>query len=293
MGMGGAKPGQQFQQPVAGMGGKGGAARPNVPTAPQQPVAGMGGKGVSQQPVQPVAGMGGKGVSQQPVQPVAGMGGKGVGQPLPPQVQPGMGGKGVGQPLPPQVQPPVQGMGGKGGAAPRGVLTGFGPNDMAIYSNDPNAVPYTGPSMGGYFVNGVPAPRPVQQPVPQPVTGMGGKGGAAPAPAIQPWNEWVQGKNQDANGRQYLTQELEQMYRDYAGLPAGAEVIPRSAYMPAPAPAPAPAPVPAPVLAPVVQPKGNLSSALAGLRTPVPVQPAAPQQAAQRTLQALAAKARR
>jgi hypothetical protein len=47
--------------------------------------------------------------------------------------------------------------------ASQGTLVGFGPTDAPIYSNDPNAVPYTGLSMGGRYVNGVPV-QPGQQP---------------------------------------------------------------------------------------------------------------------------------
>lgn len=58
-----------------------------------------------------------------------------------------------------QIRPPVT-------KPPGGVLVGFGPTDAPIYSTDPNAVPYTGPSLGGNFVNGVPVSRGVQQPTP-------------------------------------------------------------------------------------------------------------------------------
>ena len=38
---------------------------------------------------------------------------------------------------------------------PQGTIVGIGPTDAPIYSNDPNAVPYTGGAMGGQYVNGV------------------------------------------------------------------------------------------------------------------------------------------
>ena len=124
-------------------------------------------------PVQPQTGMSGKGgAAQQPVtqqQVRQGLSGKGMGQQQPLgfsslQNQPARP-QGMMPPPPLGAVQPQMGMGGKGMSQPRGVLTGFGPTDAPIYSNDPNAVPYTGPSMGGNFVNGVPVQQPpMQQP---------------------------------------------------------------------------------------------------------------------------------
>ena len=160
-----------------------GMGKPMGAPMPTQQQGGMGGKGgpkpMQSQPMQ-----------SQPMQPQpaqGGMGGKGGTQQLPAYAQPyaqalvqpqqpqgGMGGKGGFAPQQPQSAAqaeamkaaamsgtqPQGGMGGKGGNQPRGTLVGIGPTDMPIYSNDPNAVPYTGGSMGGYFVNGVPGPAP-------------------------------------------------------------------------------------------------------------------------------------
>jgi hypothetical protein len=124
-------------------------------------------------PVQPQTGMSGKGgAAQQPVtqqQVRQGLSGKGMGQQQPLgfsslQNQPARP-QGMMPPPPLGAVQPQMGMGGKGMSQPRGTLTGFGPTDAPIYSNDPNAVPYTGPSMGGNFVNGVPVQQPpMQQP---------------------------------------------------------------------------------------------------------------------------------
>jgi len=187
MGMGRASGGQMPTQ-QSGMGGKGG----QMPMQSQRPpMGGMGGKG-GQVPPQQQGGMGGKGGQQ----PEGGMLSNAYQQYQ--QQQGGMGGKGGqmgGYPPRPQFEPngrfdprtlqlmqsgdmqgamdnqkqlamqngkyqPKGGMGGKGGGQQGGTLVGFGPTDMPIYSNDPNAVPYTGGSMGGYFVNGVPGPAP-------------------------------------------------------------------------------------------------------------------------------------
>ena len=188
MGMGRATGGQMPTQ-QGGMGGKGGPKPMQSQPMQSQPQPGnMGGAFAPQQPqmgtlgggqmgTQPQMGnMGGGFAPQQGAQPAqGGMGGKGGQMPpilqkpgIPPQG--GMGGKGGFAPQQPQqpeggvisnaFQQPQGGMGGKGGTQPRGTLVGIGPNDAPIYSNDPNAVPYTGGSMGGYFVNGVPGPAP-------------------------------------------------------------------------------------------------------------------------------------
>jgi len=50
---------------------------------------------------------------------------------------------------------------------PQGTLVGIGPTDAPIYSNDPNAVPYTGKAMGGQYING--AFQPYQSGGPSPI----------------------------------------------------------------------------------------------------------------------------
>ncbi len=191
---------------VGSMGGKGGAApmptRPQMPPQVQPPMGGMNPKGGGM-PMPP----------QRP--PMGGMNGKGVSGPMPPMMPPqrppmgGMGGKGVGMPMPPQVKP---GMGGKGGGMPGGTLVGFGPTDMPIYSNDPNAVPYTGPSMGGAYKNGVPVIQAPQVPSYAQPGGMNGKGGTSGQidPAMAAYARALQGQQmtqlnpqQQQNAMQY------------------------------------------------------------------------------------------
>jgi hypothetical protein len=49
----------------------------------------------------------------------------------------------------------------------QGTLVGTGPDDRPIYSNDPNATPYTGKAMGGQYING--AFQPYQSGGPSPI----------------------------------------------------------------------------------------------------------------------------